>query len=308
MHEIISLPAVDDIRAALKAKGAKNVDKASDHFIMTDLAGYVDLMREHLAGDQTSPRDEKFRHDLEHGRLDLAEKTDSLLQKFEDHVFIGRGWQVVNDVCGATPDIGAYLAGHPYNMRRRARTTKETAPLSLFMEMTASSGAMDTINERGAAMLALTRLLSNVRPVELWLCITYGGASGTKKGTTGPVLKMIGCKIETTPLDVARAAAAMCQASLMAQTGYYLTKQINGGWEGGARGWAYGVPEIERRYAGEILRRIVSPGSLAVYVPAGMAGAAGDGAELLNNPEAWLRHMLKKYGGAAVADSEENAA
>lgn len=304
MREIISLPAVDDIRAKLKSEGVRNSDKATDHFIMADLPGYAGLIRETL-GDMPLTR---FADDLTRGRLDLAEKTDKLVQKFEDHVFIGRGWQVVNDVCGATPDIGAYLAGHPYNMRRRARTTKDTAPLALFLEMTASSGAMDTLNERGAAMLALTRLLSNVRPVELWTCITYGGAHGEKKGTAGPVLKMIAVKIETTPLDVARAAAAICQASNMASTGYHITREINGGWDGGARGWAYGVPEIERRYAGEILRRIVSPGSLAVYVPAGMAGARGDGAELLGNPEAWLRHMLKKYGGAAVADSEENAA
>ena len=143
--------------------------------------------------------------------------------------------------------------------------------------------------QRGAAILALARLLSNTRPVEVWTCTTYG---------TTNVLQMVACKIETSPLDVARAAAMLCDSSLRT-CGHAINVGAIGDYRNGhhvpgaSLGWAYGVPDLERKHAGDILAGILNPGSTMVYIP------AAHGRDQLNDPVQWVRDMLAKYGAGA---------
>jgi hypothetical protein len=54
--------------------------------------------------------------------------------------------------------------------------------------------------------------------------------------------------------------------------------------------WAYGIPPLERKFAGEILARVISPGSEVAYLPAGLLGS-----DELSKPEVWVESMLKKF-------------
>ena len=142
--------------------------------------------------------------------------------------------------------------------------------------------------QRGAAVLALAQLLANTRPVEVWTCTTYGD--------TG-CMHMVACKLETSPLDVSRAAAMLCDASVR-MVGHAVNIGELGSYENrtgvrGSSGWAYGVPDLERKHAGEILAGILNPGSTMIYIPAVHTR------DQLADPTQWVRDMLAKYGAGA---------
>ena len=130
---------------------------------------------------------------------------------------------------------------------------KPAGPLSIFLETTGSSGVT---GERGAAMLALVRLLNEYRPVDLWVCVTFG----QREMMNGLLIR-----VDTRPLALAHAAHML---SSLPDTAYCGGKVLNGlglSWIGG---WSYGVPELERKWCGEIFKRFLEPGSDVLYVPA----------------------------------------
>jgi hypothetical protein len=272
----LEMQAIPEIR--------KSQPSAKDKFRLCDAEGFREMLEHHRqAGIQYGSAYDQAIDGLRHGDAALSARAERYLARFEDDVFTGQGFSTRNSVVGGVPNIGAYLAGNPMNMRQRFRTTTETAPLAIFLELTGSAGiSEESYIERGAAMLALVRLLSNTRAIELWTCTTYGG--------TG-LLKMIACKIDTQPLDVARASYVLCGRSL-AMPGYFVNGAEMGSHTslGGVSGWAYGVPELERKWAGEILRRIINPGMEMVYLPAAHLSD-------IREPEAWVRDMLARYSG-----------
>ena len=132
------------------------------------------------------------------GREDLVRVADDMLANIEDQIPLSKGWRNIDDVVGAVPNVPAFLAGHPQCMRRRERTNKDNAPVTMFVDISASAAVSDnTMIKRGAAMLALVRMLSQVRPVELW-----AGVMWSDPGVACSVV----WKIDTMPLDLARAA------------------------------------------------------------------------------------------------------
>ena len=101
--------------------------------------------------------------------------SDKLLAEMEALVPVSQSWRTFNSVIGMCPNVPQYLAGNPYNMRLKRRCATATAPLSIFVELVASAGIdARTCLKRGAAMLALVRMLANLRPVELWCVIAIG--------------------------------------------------------------------------------------------------------------------------------------
>jgi hypothetical protein len=277
MHKL-TLPAIPEIRA--------RQPQAKDSFLLCNVSDMPELIRKHCLGHY---REAALRA-LAGKNIDLTKLAEKYIHRFEEDVFTGLGWQVRDSVVGAVPNVPAMLAGVPCDMRQRYRTNKNNSPLTLYLELTGSSGVTgEPFVERGAAILALARLLSNTRPVEIWTTTTYG--------TTG-ILNMVACKLETTPLDVARGAAMLCDHSLRA-TGYDVNQATLGSFTrhaGACNGWAYGVPDLERKWAGEILARVLNPGSTMVYIPAAYLG------DSLSDPAQWIRTMLAKYGPTAEVD------
>lgn len=129
--------------------------------------------------------------------------SDAMMARLEDAVgFDARRWRAVDCVAGGAPNVSAYLAGSPMAMRRRVRTMDAAAPLTIAVEMTISAAAdAATIARRGAAALALARIAAGSRPVTLW------GIYGAKSGDDHAAYAV---RIETAPLDVARAAWLLC--------------------------------------------------------------------------------------------------
>lgn len=161
-------------------------------------------------------------------------------------------------------------------------------PLSIFLETTGSGGAHSGSDARGAVMLALVRMLSEYRAVDLHVCTTYGG-----RDTMNALL----CKVETTPLDLARASHLLGRLGASAIVGDRVMRRF--GRPGYYSGWSYGVPELERRWCGEIFRRFLNPGSDVLFVPAAYLD------DNWRNPVKWLKDMLVRYGGETI---EEDAA
>jgi len=254
---------------------------ARDFLQLFDMPGFLKVMK--------ASNDERFREvagDIEQGDDAAAAEIEKVLSRIESHLLITTGAKVGDDVTGAVPNIGAYVAGNPMNMRTRRNEKNARGPISLFLETTTSAGFSGREGiYRMAAMVALARALAVHRPLNLWLNISWGGQG-----------KLTQCSIqlETSPIDLSRLASFLAHLNFCNSVGSGLSRdqsaafmrQTGFGWGS----WAYGIPELERTYAGEILGRVISPGSQIAYLPAGLYGE-----DNLTAPEVWVKSMLEKY-------------
>lgn len=264
---------------------------ARDFMRLVDIPGLCHMLREHEAAE-TATR-------VERGDDMAAAEIEKVLSKIESHMLMTTGSTVRDDVVGATPNVPAFLSGQPLSMRTRRSAKTGRGPISLFLETTTSAGftGRDKIG-RIAAMVALARALAVHRPLNLWFNITWGGMGR---------LTQTSVQIETNPVDLSR-IAALC-ANLDQVNSYGAAdsrdkcrehcRETGKGWGS----WAYEVPILERKFAGEILARVISPGSEVAYLPAGLLGA-----DDLAHPEQWVERMLKKFAPYLYDGTEWEAA
>jgi hypothetical protein len=222
------------------------------------------------------------------GDLKAAAVSDAFMAKFEALNLVSTGFVTRDDVVGAVPNIGAFLTGSPMNMRLRRRTMKEAAPLAIVCDLTTSAGIdADSMSRRGSVILAAARILSATRPVELWAFVGLGHKDG------GAVFA--GHRIETSPIDLARAAPVFADHLWARNVGYATCDQPEHGGANGA--WPYNRgrgPDAEQfekimRHALPHLGDTLAIPSLHLHD------------ELLSNPEQWLRNVLAKYRPEAEA-------
>src|SRR6185369_9496476 len=204
----------------------------------------------------------------------------------EGAVSLSHTWKTVLDVTGGAPNIPAYLSGQPLNMRRRQRVLSEQGPLCVFASLELSSGVdIDTMRKRGASLLAMVRVLSRVRPVELWVCCSVGGARYAAH---------VCVRIDPAPLDLARAAHVLTCPSVTRGIGYAVcATQSDKNGHAWAGNWAYADADAYRRTALENFKAMVNPSAEAILLP-----AAHLGDPCVRDPVKWLKEMLAKYGGA----------
>lgn len=222
------------------------------------------------------------------GDLSAVPASDKILSDIEYQVPMTQMWQTRFDVVGGVPNVPAYLAGHPMNMRRRERVAKEQGPLCIFAVTTVSAMInADVMRKRGVAILALVRLLSNTRPVELYACNSAGGENYAAHVMT---------RIDTTPLDLARAAHMLTDIAVTRGLGYAIlreacTRELSEHWPGG---WAYHHSDqnVYRKAARDIYISAVSPNAEALLIPAAHASD-----KMVSEPIVWLKDMLAQYGG-----------
>lgn len=221
------------------------------------------------------------------GDLSRVAPSDAFLSQFESVSPLRAAWRTVDDVAGALPNIPAYLAGTPLTMRRRARVMSEQAPLTIAVDI-ASSGGIDAkkLERRGAAILALVRGLSAIRPVQLW-----AGVSATPQGKGGAGAWHVYTRIETAPLDLARAAHFLvCPAVARAMLYGIIYKASGNEKEMGLR-WPYGDHKFSRENGREIVGRVMGGDDVFYIAPPFVED------ELVNKPEAWLADAIKTWGG-----------
>lgn len=222
------------------------------------------------------------------GDLERVGPSDALLARFERFGFASprRAW--MNDVTGALPDVQAYLAGHPLAMRRRVSINDTASPLAIIVDLSSSQGVrVPALEKRGAAILALVRIMSARRPVELWA----GCALDANGGRNASVCL---ARIDTAPLDLARAAFVLVGASFPRHICYGLGK----GLDGFSGGWPYGSHTISRT----MLRDMIAPAfphvSDMLCVP-----AAHVDDKIHKDPEAWIESRLADLEVKAEAEA-----
>lgn len=277
----IELPAVPEV--------LKKEPKARDLFLVCDSIG--DFLETTAKADWSNdPQSfysnmsaDQCRNCLRNGNMELVAQADAVLSKVESIVPIAHAWHIVNDVVGGVPNVPAYLAGHPLTMRRRERSMSERAPLAIVADIT-SSGDLEasTVQKRGIMIFALLRALTAMRPVELFVTIPIG-----EKELGGTIVT----RMETAPLDLARAVHMIAHQSVARGLGYKTIQQ----YHPKSHGWLWGSVALERSTAKQSLSRIMPLGSEVLYIP-----PVHNMDKALTEPETWLRQMLQAHGGMEI--------
>ncbi|MGB6535284.1 MAG: hypothetical protein WBF58_04905 [Xanthobacteraceae bacterium] len=283
------------VKTTLEATEAviRSQPKAIENFVVCDLPGFADFADQLPAERRVVGREgtrwyggmtyEQSLAAVRSGDPTGVAASDNLLGELEALVPVSKSWRTFNSVIGMCPNVPQYLAGNPYNMRLKRRCTTATAPLSIFVELVASAGIdAKTCLKRGAAMLALVRMLANLRPVELWCVIAIGQRNSRSS---------LCVRLDTAPLDLARSAHVFTHPSVFRALGY---KSLDhefyaDSWNGD---WAFGDHGLHVRTAAESYRRLLQPGSDVLFVPPVHVKDM-----YLTQPAQWLRAMLAQHGG-----------
>jgi hypothetical protein len=216
------------------------------------------------------------------GDLAGVPASDALLAKFEALSIPTSRKTWLDGVAGALPNVQAYLAGVPMAMRRKVRTHDDAAPIAVVVDLT-TSAQIDaaTIHRRGAAILALVRVLSAHRPVELWAgCMI--DADGRRNAFA------VYSRINTTPLDLATAAFVLTSAAFPRRLCYTFGK-LHHGFEGA---WAFDNFEIQRAHMRDIMMAAMPHVSKLLAIPPIHIGDA-----IATNPEQWIADKVSELAG-----------
>lgn len=221
------------------------------------------------------------------GDLSRVAASDALMTRFERFAFETERKVWRDDMAGGFPNVPAYLAGHPLAMRRRVNDASAAAPLAIIVDLTTSAGIdAQTIARRGAAILAVTRLLTMRRPVELWAgCMTGSGKRNQN-------LAAVFCKLDTTPLNLATAAYIMTSAAFPRALCYGIADKECGFTAGG---WPYNHYNIAANAMPQICAEAFAHVTETLCIPA-MFGAS----KMTDNPEAWIEATLARLAPATL--------
>lgn len=219
---------------------------------------------------------------IRNGNLRAVAPSDAFMGNLESIMPASRSWETVDNVIGAVPNIPAYITGNPYNMRLRKRTKSEAAPLRVICDLTSAGGIdADKVEKRGYAILALARLLTAARPVELWCGTALDG--GDRKHSS-----IIMARIETSPMDLARAAHTISHPSVSRGVFYGISKKVHR-----AKGaWPYGEMNTFRERGAKIMGAVFGDSEL-LFVPS----VSLDDDASIKTPAKWLADKLALYGG-----------
>ena len=219
------------------------------------------------------------------GDENLARQSDKLMTEFENLSLDSTRTRWADAVSGGAPNVPAFLAGSPLAMRRRIKDAHAAAPLCVVSDTTISGACTDKhIMDRGSAILALVRLLSASRPVELWtLCAIDYQSRGAGFYLT---------RIETAPLDLGRAAFALTHPAFPRRLQYGLGKKLHSF----AGHWPFSDYDKSRAN----LRALIAP-----YLPHADEILALPGAHIddpiVTDPKAWLAKALEEFGPQLAA-------
>ena len=133
----------------------------------------------------------------EMGQQELVAASDAFLSRIEETTLEAHTHAIVPSVAGGAFNLGAHLAGHPLSMRARRRVVSDLNPICILSDHFFSAAVPEGhIRRRGAAILALVRVLCRMRPVSLYATIAIKSAHTLYAAIP----------VETAPLDLTRAA------------------------------------------------------------------------------------------------------
>lgn len=220
------------------------------------------------------------------GDISRVADTEKLMDKFESFQLetSRRGWR--DDVVGAFPNVPAFVSGVPCSMRRRAPADPSAnAPIAVIIDLTTSAGIdAKNVERRGAAILALVRIFSSRRPIELWVGC---GLDADNRSNCGFVLS----RIDTTPLDLATAAFAIGSAAFPRRLCYSVAHK-SFGFQGK---WPYGEKSLTSNEMTKVLAPAFTHTTETLCIP----GIHRDD-ESVGNPEKWLADRLEALSPVAL--------
>lgn len=222
------------------------------------------------------------------GDLSLVAPSDAFLAKMEQFAIPTARRQLTDDVCGAVPNVPAFIAGHPLAMRRRHRVENDGAPIAIIVDLT-SSGAVPSgdLLKRGAVILALVRSLAGRRPVELWAC------AGLNIGTTRAAFVVV--RIETAPIDLSVAAFVLSDPRVSRSLMYGVLQEAQETKCGGA--WPY---KLRGPLTREQMEAVFAPAMSHVTETLCLPGLHMDD-QSVRSPEAWLVRQIAEHGAVDLA-------
>lgn len=137
------------------------------------------------------------------GDMSRVSRADRLLDRIEAGLDLSSLRRLSTpSVAGGSPNVVAYLAGSPLSMRSRRPVMSDRGEVVIFANLFISASFNLSVYERrGAALLALVRAVSQIRPITLY-------ATGVSVDDTARKIQAV--KIDTAPLDLARAAWILC--------------------------------------------------------------------------------------------------
>lgn len=156
------------------------------------------------------------------GDLARVASSDAMLDKVESLLDLsGLKAVTVSAVAGGVPCVPAFLAGSPMAMRVRKRRAHDRGEVVFLCVEGWTSADADSaaIARRGAAVLALARALSGVRPVRI---VSYA-ASGSVRRAFFYTLP-----IDSAPIDLARAAWIFSAPEFVRQCRFAIQHQVSG--------------------------------------------------------------------------------
>lgn len=218
-----------------------------------------------------------------HGDVAAVGPSDKLLSRLENaSVMPTPKFRTLDSVCGGVPNIGAYLAGTPDNMRQRRRVVSEAGPLAVVVDIShGNMASADDIAVHGAALLALVRSLALRRPVDLYV---YAGMGNTH------VCDMVLIPIETRPLDLARAAHMLSYEGVWRIVCYdHISNHFRT-----HRGWELGSSAAIRANGAAICQRILGVDEV-LYIP-----ALSNNEQSYRAPVEWITEQLDALGGRVL--------
>lgn len=234
---------------------------------------------------------------LRDGKPSCVAPSDALLTRFDDLQFVSRKSAIVPAVSGGAPNVGAFLAGSPVAMRQRVKTISDAAPLRIIADPSSSADIKkETLERRGAAVLALVRMLSAVRPVELY-CGFSSYCPQTVHGKHSAHYELV--RIDTSPLDLIRAAYLLADVSA-ARCGLYASalEYVTNGKGGTSLNWGYNSADNSRKRFCDAVNRMFADGAETLYIAPPFSDDKS-----MNDPEKFIREKLAEYGGTPVAEA-----
>lgn len=235
-------------------------------------------------------------NNLRTGTLDYISQAEKIIDKMNDQQLFSVGQvMLLPSVVGFMPNVPAAICGHPESMFARQRTNLDglNTPISIYIEPGISGGLTDTqVINRGIAVLAFVLAMNILRPIEVYMTETNGATVGGS-GLYGFNCVGAAVKIDTKPLDLARACWCFTNQAYVAPLGFIASTTIYKEWKGDTvnhSAWSWcGRPQQAEYQQG--LRDLYNMQSQDVFIPGGHLSDT----LMLNNPVLWVQQMIEKH-------------
>ena len=188
-----------------------------------------------------------------------------------------------DEIVGVMPNVPAFIAGSPMSMRKRVNLPNHQGAIAVVVDIGAASHVeTEAIQKRGAAVLALVRALSAIRPVELW-----AGAGLDADRARNASWNF--CRIDTAPLDLAHAAFILTNAGAIRRVLWMAAV---------AHGFRGDSPySCNQRHATEhYTQQLIAPAFAHVTETIVLPRLTRHEEESISNPAKWIEGKIQKYG------------